>query len=92
MAIVSLRMPGFAWALQECSGVMKSVCGSAVGLNSALTWCVYGKVFDTGLSNRLRIELHKLHDLERHAHFDRKAERFGFGSGECIIMCPVSTC
>ncbi len=61
-------------------------------LNSPLTWCVYGKVFDTGLSNWLRIELHKFHDLKRHAHFDRKAERSGFGGGECVIMCPVSTC
>ena len=70
----------------------KASCSSAVGLNSPLTWCVYGKVFDTGLPNRLRVKFHELDDLERHTYFDRKAERFRFGSGECIIMCPISTC
>ena len=56
--------------------ILKVSCSSAVGLNSPLTWCVYGKVFDTGLPNRLRVGLHEFHDLERHTHFERKASVF----------------
>ena len=33
-------------------------------LNSPPTWGVDGKILDAGLLNRLRVELHKLHDFE----------------------------
>ena len=39
--------------------------------------------------NWLRVEFHKLHDLNRHAHLNGKAELFRFGGGERIVMCPI---
>jgi hypothetical protein len=49
-----------------------------------------GKVFDTGLSNRLRVELHELHDLERHTDLDGKAERFRLTATEATSAASLS--
>src|SRR6478609_7212627 len=62
------------------------ICGS----NSPPTWSMDGKVLNAGLLNWLRVELHKLHDLDRHTHFHRKAEPSRFAGGKRIIMCPIS--
>ena len=61
-------------------------------LNSPTTWGIDGKKLDTGLLNWLRVELHKLHDLDRHPHFNGKTERSRFTGGQRIIMCPIPTC
>ena len=39
---------------------------------------VDGQVLDPRLLNWLRIELHQLHDLERHTHFDGETQRARF--------------
>src|SRR5262245_36194438 len=47
---------------------------------------VDGQVLDPRLLNWLRIELHQLHDLERHTHFDRETQRARFTTAKRVIM------
>ena len=60
------------------------------GSNSPLTRDVDGEVLDPRLLNWLRIELHQLHYLEGHTHFDREAQRARFTGGKRVIMRPMS--
>ena len=59
--------------------------------NAPLTGDIDWKVLDTRSLNGLRIKLHKLHELERHAHFDGKTECARFTGGKRVVVCPVST-
>src|SRR5262249_57302875 len=47
-------------------------------------------VLDSRMLNWLRIELHELHDLERHTHLDGETQRARFAGSERVIMRPVS--
>src|SRR5260221_4094562 len=58
--------------------------------DSPLTRDVDGQVLDPRLLNWLWIELHQLHDLERHTHFDPEAQRPRFAGGTRVIMRPMS--
>ena len=58
--------------------------------DSPLARDVDGQVLDPRLLNWLRIELHQLHYLERHTHFDGEAQRAGFTGGKRVIMRPIS--
>ena len=60
--------------------------------DSPLTWDVDGQVLDPRLLNWLRIELHELHYLKRHTHFDGEAQRARFTGGKRVIMRPMSAC
>src|SRR5262249_55336744 len=80
----------FAWGL-NCLGVraILAVAGGG-GSPPPLSRDVDGQVLDPRLLNWLRIELHQLHDLERHTHCDGETQRARFPGSQRVIMRPVS--
>src|SRR5262249_41590771 len=50
---------------------------------------VEGQVLDPGLLNGLRIELHQLHDLDRHINLDGQPKLARFAGGQSVIVCPA---
>ena len=94
-----LETPSVIERLEKVLGLMESEI-SVLQVDGRLDECepsdppltrdVDGEIFDTRLLNRLRIEFHQLHDLERHTYFDGEAQFGRFTGGKRVIMRPMS--
>src|SRR6516162_686120 len=87
---------GSASRMKDDGSMISLITGAIIELDECersdppLSRDVDGQVLDPRLLNWLRIELHQLHDLERHTHFHRETQRARFPGGKGVIMRPMS--